>query len=197
MQKNLASRAWAKRAELIGRPEPCGCSESFPGTQYTQAYRELRRYRDYELAAAGWFGALQLGLATVIWRDPLGMASLLGQSTIAQCAFSVLIYLLGFSGVLSVCYGKSRYEQLVRAMRKRFGDAYEWPRLPRSSRRAQPFLWIVAVLALLPAVHVMLLGRALHWPIPVQGLSFLLPFALTFALVSWFDSVGFVEHLKL
>ena len=27
-------------------------------TLYSQSYMELRRYRDYELAAAGWFGAL-------------------------------------------------------------------------------------------------------------------------------------------
>jgi hypothetical protein len=140
-------------------------------SQYTQAYHELRRYRDFELAAAGWFAALQIGLATVVWRDPAGMVKVLGKSDIAQFLLPVLVYLLGFSGILSVCYSKSRYEQLVQAMLGRFPDAYEWPRLPPSRKLAQPFFWIVGVLGFLPVVHVFLLGLALGWSTLVCALS--------------------------
>jgi hypothetical protein len=74
-----------------------------------------------------------------------------------------LIFLVGFSGVSSVCYAKSRYEQLSKAMHLRFGSSYGWPDLPRPRQFGQPFQWIVSALCLLPVAHLLLLGILLSW----------------------------------
>jgi hypothetical protein len=165
-EKNFGVFAKAFEA-LWNQSSPLVLGESVDvSSQYTQACHELRRYRDYELTAAGWFAALQIGLATVVWREPAKMAEVLGKNGVVQFLLPTLIYILGLSGILSVCYTKGRYKQLDQAMSRRFPDAYHWARLPKSRVSIQPIFWIVGMLGLLPVVHVFILGFAFHWTTP-------------------------------
>ena len=128
-------------------------------TQYTQACMELRRYRDYELNVAVWFGALQLGLATVIAKTDLSQTILIQR--IPSAFLAGLITLLGISAIISICYGKARYEELSAVTSSRFGYAYDWPKLSRTA--LQPFVFILAVLAFLPIANVFFAGVLLKW----------------------------------
>jgi len=160
-------------------------------TQYTQFATELRRYRDYELTAAGWFGALQIGLATVVWREPGWMLGILCANCLAQFVLAALIYILGFSGVFSVQYSKIRGRQLQQdVVNKRFPEALSG--LPPA--KVTPYHWIVIVLGVLPVVHVCLLAFLLHWPIYITLPSILVPLILMVG-APWAIGkfVGFIE----
>jgi hypothetical protein len=123
-------------------------------TQYTQAYNELRRYRDYELQAAGWFAVLQIGLATLAWRDLLFLHKNLDNNGFAQFVFTALVYLIGVSGVISVSFAQARYQALQNATVRRFGEAYTWTNLPKASGLVKPVNWIIGMLGLLSCVYV-------------------------------------------
>jgi hypothetical protein len=131
-------------------------------TQYTQAYTEFRRYRDYELTAAVWFGALQIGVATTISRLPDSVVKGLGQ-LVPQIFLAVIILVIGISGVVSVSYTKNRQDQLSQAMVDRFGSAFNWHGMQKARLLATPYWWILAALMLLPVANTLFVRVCFGW----------------------------------
>jgi hypothetical protein len=131
-------------------------------TLYTQWCTDLRRHRDYELTAAVWFSALQIGLATAAGRLPDPLTNALRVDITAKIIWALLVTLIGLSGVLAVAYTKERTRQLASFMNNGLGLGATRP-LPKSTF-VSPYLMVMTNLIFLPVANLLFGGVVLAWP---------------------------------
>jgi hypothetical protein len=157
---NAFKRLWENGKDIVA---PVEVDDN---TLYTQAYTELRRYRDYELTAATWFTALQIGLGVALSANTSTYQFVLKHNpALTQYVVGGVIWVLGAAGVSAVSYAKARYEQLRKAMECRFGAFYTWPTLPRGRLGwfISPFSWIVFAMTMITAGQMFLVAKAFGW----------------------------------
>lgn len=146
-------------------------------TVYTQWCTEFRRHRDYELTAAGWFSALQIGLATIMYHLPDSISNTLHDHATPKIAWTILVSLVGLSGVLAVSYTKERTSQLGSLMNAVWGTLP----LPRSTV-LNPYFFVIANLIAISVGNFLLGGFLLG--IPTKPLWIIATLLLAFLSLS-------------